>query len=79
MIPEWAQVTAVVASPIFAAGGAYTAVRVKLDWIRTDLNKAIDELEQSKHDLLATNSRIDQLIATLALSTQRLRALLPRM
>jgi len=48
-MPEWLQVVAVLASPIFAAGGAYAAVRVELKWHWSEIRRAharIDKLER---------------------------------
>jgi len=63
MIPDWLQIVAVGASPIFAAGGAYAAVRVRLEWLRkdvdlaiagvADLNRKVRELEISTRRLVA--------------------------
>lgn len=40
VIPDWLQLAAVIASPAFAAGGAYIAVRVNLEWLRRDVDRA---------------------------------------
>lgn len=41
---DWAQFALVILSAIFAAGGAWAGVGVKLDWLRADLNKLREEL-----------------------------------
>jgi len=44
------QIAIAIASPVFAAGGAYAAVRVQLAWLRRDVDDAhqrIDELTQT--------------------------------
>jgi hypothetical protein len=49
MSEAW-QIAITIASPIFAAGGAYAAVRVQLAWLRRDVDDAharIDELTQT--------------------------------
>jgi len=50
-MPLWLQVAALVASPIFAAGGAYAAVRVTLEWHEREITRAharIDTLERDR-------------------------------
>jgi hypothetical protein len=52
MIPDWLQLASVIASPAFAAGGAYMAVHVRLQWLRRDVDRAherIDEHERTHH------------------------------
>lgn len=44
-MPEWMHVLALVASPIFAAGGAYAAVRVKLEWLTADVKRAHSRID----------------------------------
>lgn len=60
------QVLITIGSPLFAAGGAYAAVRVHLQWLRRDVDDA--------------HRRINELTETLmnerALSTGKLKALL---
>jgi hypothetical protein len=53
-VPEWAQLVALVASPIFAAGGAFAAVRVTLKWHEREINRAhwrLDEHDKRFRDL----------------------------
>ncbi len=48
LVPKWLQFLIAIGSPLFAAGGAYTAVSVKLDWMRADiarLESRVDRLE----------------------------------
>ena len=45
-MPEWLQMMALIASPIFAAGGAYAAVRVELRWHWAEIQRAHARVDQ---------------------------------
>jgi len=47
-MPQWLQIVALVASPIFAAGGAWAAVRIELKYLRRDVDLAHTRLDD--HD-----------------------------
>lgn len=47
VIPDWLQLAAVIASPAFAAGGAYIAVRVNLEWLRRDVDRAHERIDET--------------------------------
>jgi len=48
VIPEWLQIASVIASPLFAAGAAYAAVRVELSWHRREIERAHERIDD--HD-----------------------------
>lgn len=50
MLPEWVFQILVIASPIFAAGGAYVGVKVELSWQRREIERA--HLRLDLHDRL---------------------------
>lgn len=50
MIPQWLQFALLIASPVFAAGGAYAAVKVRLDWHTAEIQRAHARLD--RHDEL---------------------------
>ena len=45
MIPQWLQLALLVVSPAFAAGGAYMAVKVRLDWHAKRLDEHDERLK----------------------------------
>lgn len=46
MMPPWVEVVAICASPFFAAGGAYAAVRVTLKWHWSEIQRAHTRLDR---------------------------------
>lgn len=48
MLPEWLFQLLVIASPIFAAGGAWAGTRVTLHWHRREIERAHARLDE--HD-----------------------------
>lgn len=48
MIPLWLQLVALIGSPLFAAGGAYMAVKTRLDW--HDQRLDAHETRLNRHD-----------------------------
>jgi hypothetical protein len=47
-MPVWLQVVLALGTPIFAAGGAYAAVRVRLDWHWSEIQRA--HARTDRHD-----------------------------
>lgn len=45
MLPEWLQLLLLLGSPLFAAGGAYAAVRVELKYLRRDVDRAHQRID----------------------------------
>lgn len=45
MLPEWLFQLLVIASPIFAAGGAWAGTRVTLHWHRQEIERAHKRLD----------------------------------
>jgi len=52
-MPPWFELFALVASPVFAAGGAYAAVRVELRWHRREIDRAHERLNWHDERFLA--------------------------
>jgi hypothetical protein len=61
-MPEWLQVVALVASPLFAAGGAFAATRVTLKWHEREIGRAHARLDDhdTKFDQLEWVRRVAQ-------------------
>jgi outer membrane murein-binding lipoprotein Lpp len=72
---EHLQFAAVLASPIFAAGGAYYAVKVHLAWLRRDVDDVRAQLAGAIAETTRAHLRIDSLVNLESLSTQKLLAL----
>ncbi len=59
-MPKWLQVFIAIGSPLFAAGGAYTAVNVKLEWVRADvarIDTRVDKLEIAQIEALLREAK----------------------
>lgn len=72
---ELLQLAAVIGSPVFAAGGAYYAVRVHLAWLRRDVDDVRGQLAGVIAETARAHVRIDGLVNLESLSTQKLLAL----
>lgn len=69
------QLAAVIGSPVFAAGGAYCAVRVHLAWLRRDVDDVRGQLASAIAEVTRAHVRIDGLVNLESLSTHKLFAL----
>lgn len=74
-VPDGLQFAAVIGSPIFAAGGAYYAVKVHLAWLRRDVDDLRTQLQHALAECARAHIRIDAIANLNALSTQKLTAL----